>query len=109
MTLTDTLYMRSERKWYYSCQAFWCLWCFVSCELAVVLCGDTIALAHRPFRQPQKKKKQKKNIMVDTSLIPFIYFVSERCISKRAKMPALPNVSQINDIPARMGAPRRAS
>lgn len=57
MTLTDTLYMRSELKWYYSCQAFWCLWCFVSCELGVALCGDTIALAHRPFRQPHKKKK----------------------------------------------------
>lgn len=40
--------------------------------------------------------------MVDT-LIPFIYFVSERCISKRAKMPALPNVSQINDTQARKG------
>lgn len=82
--------------------SFVVLWCFVCAEQGAMLCRDTIALVHHPFLP-------EKSITVDTSLIPFIYFVSGRCISKRAKMPALPNVSQINDIPARMGAPWRVS
>lgn len=81
---------------------------------ALVLClfwaGCCAAWGHNCFSVPSLPPiLHEKSIMVDTSLIPFIYFVSGRCISKRAKMSALPNVSQINDIPARMGAPWRVS
>lgn len=76
-------------------------------RLGVLLRDHTIALAHQgPYSTNHLRKwnkKKKKNSSVVDTLIPFIYFVSERCISNRAKMPALPNVSQINDTQAKKG------
>lgn len=100
MTLTRALHMHSQLKWSYSRQALCCLRCFVSSEQGAV--GTQSLQRAVPFCPSVKTE----STVLDTSLISFIHFVSGRCISK---MPALPNVSQRNDIPARMGAPWRVS
>lgn len=61
----------------------------------VVLCLFSRRLAarctseHRPFLSSSRRRRS----IADTSLIPFIHFVSGRFTSRRAKKTALPNVS----------------